>query len=1209
MLSTQETNTFSLRRLILIDAYRKGAITELKLDGHGSLTGANGVGKTSLLRLIPLFYGESPNKLVQGGGVNQSFVQYYLPNTTSFIVFEYNRYGKVCMVVLYASASGESVYYRFIDQPFIRDRFVDDGNIVIGPDLSRHIKKRGESCSAQITALSEYRSIIQNTVSGNRDHQKLAANYSFVGPDGRLSHIEKIVTGMFSRVTNFQVIKRIVVSCIFDDKKSIRLETSTSVMNEWVQDYYAYVSVMEQSNRMQDFTEAYMRHEEFAKELRLVHTDFVRLQREQEKEINNKKDSVQEILKDMRILENQNNSSLRESSMQIGMAEGRANSIKATLEKLEKQYTDYESAGIFALAQLVESLPQLLEDLETKDKREKALLGQQEDVSNQYANLVNRLTESFFKFQQDRNALKDPIRARRQIDEEQARLAAKEAWQLIIAKFDKQEEEINTKLESLSEQLGVLKNRCEYPQASQQTIIARDRVRDENEAASKAAAEAKLAYDAAKTTHREAVGVISAIDKAITDIRKKEDIAKDRRERLLSLKNAAPGTLLHFLRENRDGWTMNIAKVIPDQLLLRTDLNPTLVSEDVRSLYGVGLDLDVLDIPMAADENTLRLKIEEVDLIIAQCLRDVKVEEEKLNNQTKIALTAKKMEENTQRIHVQAENKSHSCKAAMDAAERALTDDIRKAGIAAGKQLQELQQTIETHKHSLNMLKSSINEQRLRHENDLKNCLSAIDSKVQSDINKLDHEIAVRKAAIDQEIADLEDEKNKKLKSNGVDTSSLDTVRKEKEETQKRIDMARSNEVKVGEWKRWLEYDWGTREHNKKLLEDVESEILELRKKEVKAKENYVARRDELNKNLDQLNNAIADIEKMNKFITKRIERLQAWPADIASIMDKPTRNQDTLMADMDRLLHGIQKQLLQGQKICDDITRAFSQRGETTPGKFYHKKRQDMGAYHADESPFLWLAPMQEWFDVEHENTRRLLLSQCRNFASGIHEFHDLLNAFKRKVHIFSRDLQEKMAASTHFRFINNVAVRITTSFDDLEGGWDKIKQMDNEYSIWAGNDSNDLPDRAFAEAVERVRDWLNGYHNTLDVKLEDMLGMEIDIEEVGRPKKTVKDEKQLRDASSNGLSYLILCVVFVGLINKIRAGQPIQLVWALDELRDLDIDNVRVLLDMLADNQIHLISAFPDPEPEILSLLKNRYIIQDGRRLATFESESANV
>ena len=225
----------------------------------------------------------------------------------------------------------------------------------------------------------------------------------------------------------------------------------------------------------------------------------------------------------------------------------------------------------------------------------------------------------------------------------------------------------------------------------------------------------------------------------------------------------------------------------------------------------------------------------------------------------------------------------------------------------------------------------------------------------------------------------------------------------------------------------------------------------------------------------------------------------------------------------------------------------------------------------------------------------------------TGIHEFHDRLDGFKRKVGIFSKDLQDNMAASTRFRFISSVAVRVTTSFDSLDG-WDKIRLLDEEYSVWAGKDANDLPGITFADAVDQVSDWLQGRH-TLDVKLEDLLGLEIDIEEVGQPRKTVKDEGQLRDASSNGLSYLILCVVFVGLINKIRAGQPVQLVWALDELRDLDLDNVGVLLDMLADNHIHLVSAFPDPEPEILALLKNRYAIQEGRRLATFRQEVAHV
>lgn len=209
----------------------------------------------------------------------------------------------------------------------------------------------------------------------------------------------------------------------------------------------------------------------------------------------------------------------------------------------------------------------------------------------------------------------------------------------------------------------------------------------------------------------------------------------------------------------------------------------------------------------------------------------------------------------------------------------------------------------------------------------------------------------------------------------------------------------------------------------------------------------------------------------------------------------------------------------------------------------------------------------MREWFEAANLDARRLLLSQCRNFASGVHEFHERLDGFKRKVGVFSKDLQDNMVASTRFRFISSVAVRLSTSFDSLDG-WDKIKKLDEEYSAWGGKDSNELPDQAFADAVDEVSTYLQGHHS-VDVKLEDLIGLEIEIEEKGQARKVVKDEGQLRDASSNGLSYLILCVVFVGLINKIRGNQRVKLVWALDELRDLDLDNVRVPAGHRADDR----------------------------------------
>jgi len=49
---------FGLRRIILIDSYVEGMASEIDVSGHTNISGGNGTGKTSFLRLIkvdPIF--------------------------------------------------------------------------------------------------------------------------------------------------------------------------------------------------------------------------------------------------------------------------------------------------------------------------------------------------------------------------------------------------------------------------------------------------------------------------------------------------------------------------------------------------------------------------------------------------------------------------------------------------------------------------------------------------------------------------------------------------------------------------------------------------------------------------------------------------------------------------------------------------------------------------------------------------------------------------------------------------------------------------------------------------------------------------------------------------------------------------------------------------------------------------------------------------
>jgi hypothetical protein len=72
---------------------------------------------------------------------------------------------------------------------------------------------------------------------------------------------------------------------------------------------------------------------------------------------------------------------------------------------------------------------------------------------------------------------------------------------------------------------------------------------------------------------------------------------------------------------------------------------------------------------------------------------------------------------------------------------------------------------------------------------------------------------------------------------------------------------------------------------------------------------------------------------------------------------------------------------------------------------------------------------------------------------------------------------------------------------------------------------------------------------------------------------------------------------VIFIGFINRIRRGAAINVTWALDEIKDLDIGNVEVLMSVLRRNNITLVSACPDPDVDVLAMFRNRRSIRADR------------
>lgn len=252
-----------LLKVILIDSVVPGRIVKMPISGGTVLTGKNGSGKTSFLQLISFFYGESPNKIVSSSQ-KLSFVQYYLPNTTSYLVFEYQRSAesKRCVAV-YSDRSGERPIYRFIRQGFDRRMFIAEEaqSFIPAADLVKHLKKNGYLCEEkQIETVQDFRGIIQGvqTHSSDRQYQRylheLTKDYS-LAITHPLRQIDKVVNGMFSRTTDFDDLQNMVVACVAEENSSLHIDVDRNKFEQWPRDYRSFIAVEKEEPRYQKATE------------------------------------------------------------------------------------------------------------------------------------------------------------------------------------------------------------------------------------------------------------------------------------------------------------------------------------------------------------------------------------------------------------------------------------------------------------------------------------------------------------------------------------------------------------------------------------------------------------------------------------------------------------------------------------------------------------------------------------------------------------------------------------------------------------------------------------------------------------------------------------------------------------------------------------------------------------------------------------------
>ena len=377
---------YRLLRIILIDAYCPSRIAELDISNHITINGENGAGKTTLLRLLPMFFGERPSRIIRGDAVTERFGRYYFPTTASYVVFEYQRRGQKALAVIHAnSQSGDGVDYRFIDSEYKPELFKEDGQVVQSKDIYRHVDKQGVYITKPLT-LYNYQQIIQNTA--GRDLRNLAARFSFVGGTGRLTHLERVVTGILQRATTFHDLKKMIVSSVLSNEESFALRTGKRDLINWVNEYEAHFALMAKAPLMTDLEQAdhYRRMAEtgFAK----LHAQFTLLHDYFQQQVINSEALEAAAKQDLSNTETDYKNRLQVISDQRAEAESRAKAARQFLDRLAFRKREYDASAIADKVAKVDSLESLIAELEPLAKQLETLEGEVKSLTKVFDDMA-----------------------------------------------------------------------------------------------------------------------------------------------------------------------------------------------------------------------------------------------------------------------------------------------------------------------------------------------------------------------------------------------------------------------------------------------------------------------------------------------------------------------------------------------------------------------------------------------------------------------------------------------------------------------------------------------------------------------------------------------------------------------------------------------------------------------------------------------------
>lgn len=1197
------------------------------LDPRGGIVaaGENGVGKTTFLRLLPLFYGATPTQILRGTG-HASLIRHTLPDASSAVAYEYERGSPEDLrcVVMHARPDLDAPQFHIIKGPFREDMFLEeDRTFVRREDFKARVEAMGYQVERRLH-LHEWRSVILNEkvpTKEGAEMRRLAAVHS-LGPDS-LHGLDAIAASMANERLSFRDLQGIVIDRVTDapadgsPRQTTReLKQSREAVTGWLEMRSHLLQLRERRPdavllRQRCDEVARLHHQlcalnAAAKQLQLDIAAGLHKNAEEERQQSQQWTLTREALgTQLLTLERERND-----------ARGAFQTLDEAVDGVERRAKFFEELGVAALHEEQDRESDLQSQMQAEQKTYRQLSDLAQGIAQSHQAQVNAALEAYVADERRIGAARSDATTAAARHNERLRLAENDALAQLAA--PPRLAELPAERGAASSALGALQFEAKRPGASQQTddaIVAADDLLARAQAAQMDAASAA---DAARRASSEAAA------QSVTSLARWEQhraevgAAEEALQEIHRQMTPARGTLLEFLRSSHESSWHPAAKAIDQALLHRTDLDPTPVLDldpNDTHVVRVGpftLDTTAVAMPVWVDMVDMQRQLEAAQGAL-------KAAQEREQESKRVTAQMQQVAAERADLLTQAAAHAEMTRSACADAQSHLVGLRQQAKAERATRAQELETLIATQRGVLDAIdreSAQLNAQldaaraRLRADYDVQR--RQVASEEGAAVQRLATETTSALQRRDMLIEQADVQQRRELTGAGVDPDHVARLKSTIEKIAERLAAISRNRHHVDAWR---EFKDGPR-----------AELAAMRERRDHANETwtYAARKhQEADAQLQhaqqqfddaaaQLRSARLDLEN-NQIELNGLLVAQGLGVYIGPVSSKLSR--EWTVRDLSEAVVRARTEIESKTDEVNNLRKSLRNLMMTVPGSVDDwVEKAEKGALESEymlahEAACDKALIICRWFEGDFAQPVTALHQELADYLNQAGSLVRQLEGFDRRVATFNTGLQKALEKIAHFERFRDLTVNIRSQVNKIEHLQvlrEMQAQADSRVSLhrggaWesAGRDF-ELPDEDVARLVRSFRDILQR-DGGVRINLAEQVSLECSLV-IDSKHVVIANEDEFRARASNGNTALIMAMFLLGFASMVRRGAPVRLTWVSDEIGRYDGKNLGAFLQTLDSNQIDVISAAPSADPAAVGLFRSQCLFENSGAIRTY-------